>query len=240
MTTSASRHTVGRENTAARVAIVLAVLLCLQSCEKPRGPETTAVSGTRQISDSLIRPGDVKATVSNLEQIGPGGPRGKELTSLLSIWENRKEALDSFPEGNARTLVEVSIAGALLQARAAGFVQLTKAQLEGMRALLKRAINEMPGQTSTRATAALAFYEDDESVELLRSLASDPANDNWRAAILALAYMCEPAAAREIETLSNGNTPTSGFAREQSLTAKQFMSTSNVCPERLARLHPGR
>jgi len=152
MTTSASRHTVGRENTAARVAIVLAVLLCLQSCEKPRGPETTAVSGTRQISDSLIRPGDVKATVSNLEQIGPGGPRGKELTSLLSIWENRKEALDSFPEVNARTLVEVSIAGALLQARAAGFVQLTKAQLEGMRALLKRAINEMPGQTSTRAT----------------------------------------------------------------------------------------
>jgi hypothetical protein len=162
--------------------------------------ELTATLKTRNIDRILVALNAVKQM----------SYQGEILPFVRDLWDGRKDRYPDLPwETINADIVRVDIANILLQAEANGKIKVDKEKIH-------RYVAGLLGSTDIdvvrNAILTLSLLDDEKDVDKILAIAKQQQKGTFRAAVVALSKMCNPAAAKALAQL------------EESVTQKELRS----------------
>lgn len=162
--------------------------------------ELTATLKTRNVDRILV-------TLNTIKQMSY---QGEILPFVRDLWDGRKDKYPELPwETINSNIVKVDIANILLQAHANGKIKL---DTESVHRYVAGMISSTDIDVARNAILTLSLLDDEKDVAKILAIAKRQQKGTFRAAVVALSKMCNPAAAKALAQL------------EESVTGKELKS----------------
>jgi hypothetical protein len=212
------------------------VVGCIRTDESPNPARAPAALSVSDSLDQILSSGDVGSAVDALNSVKDKGFRQQDLQIVAQLWANRSTALKQYATQSDVDLVTVSIADVLVQAATNGAWRLEPQERETIRSLLQQVAASKSWPASLRALSAIAFIDDAETARFLGERANFN-SDQFRAAVVALSLMCDPAADEWLGRLEQKarHVDDRGFLLSTKEKYQKLKSDSSLCGRR-ARL----
>ncbi len=155
------------------------------------------ISSSELIKD--INSGDANLVVSDLNLIKASGIEDEVLHTVLELWQTDRK---KYPRLNwtliSKGVVRVELADVLLQAESNGLIKLNT---EPLHKYVVDMLESKDSDASISAILALSGVDDPNDVDRIYKIASREQGESFRASIVSLTQMCNPAANRALESL---------------------------------------
>lgn len=184
------------------VALFLCGLLWL--CAGVRASSSPTPAGTYVSAESLtavLKAQNIDRILATLNDIKRMRYQGEILPFIHDLWENRKDKYPDLPWTVIDSpIVRVNVADILIQGRSNGQIRINKTPLHRY---VRSQIDSTDTAVAVDAIFALATFDESGDVGAILAVAGKERQPTFRAAVVALAGMCTPAASKALARLGS-------------------------------------
>jgi len=214
------------ERGAYAITIALSCLLLFGSMNVSASSD--AYVNVEQLTADL-KTNDIDRIVKALNAVKRMSYQGEILPFIRDLWEDRK---DKYPELPWKTInadiVRINLADILLQAEANGKIKIQK---EKLHQYVTEKSNSADVDVARTAILILSLIDDEKDVDRVLAIAKQQKKGTFRASVIALSKMCNPAADRALDQLSASlkDKESKSFISETRQEMRSFKETTRWC-----------
>lgn len=172
---------------------------------------------------------DIDRILKALNTVKQMNYQGEVLPFIRDLWDGRKDKYPELPwETISADIVRIDIANILLQAEANGKIKIDK---EKLHRFVSGLINSSDVDVARNAILTLSLLDNEKDVNKILAIAKQKKKGTFRAAVVALSKMCNPAALRALEQLEKSTTEEElkSYIVETKRESQSFKERSGWC-----------
>ncbi len=177
----------------------------------------------------VLKTRDIDHILKTLNAVKRMAYQGEILPFVHDLWEGRKDKYPDLPWATINAdIVRVNLADILLQAAANGKITVDK---EKIHRYVSGLVNSKDSDVAVTAILALSPIDDEKDVGAILAVARQQKPATFRASVVALSQMCNPAAARALDQLEASVTKTElkSYVSETVRQSQSFKERTHWC-----------